>query len=349
MKKISTNILLLTLLLITWHATAQTTEHHQVDTVTYAGPGVEGQPRPRGIVIKYERLPGFDIESESDDPRIGNGEGRVRRHNKFSASVGAPLINRPQTKLIIGFNYELEEFNFEDISETSYSLYRYLEDKNLKSVGLQLAYQHSIDSRKFYLIRAKGELNGDYTRDDINISDYFKGTIDLAYGWSLSPYYSIGVGVEYGWVFGRQRIYPGILYNRTFNDKWGVEAIFPAAVRVRRNVDEKTYLYAGYRLEGGSYDIFADATELQQFGEIELRRTDIKGLLRMEREIYDFVWFAVEGGFRQYYRHRVFEEPGDKDELIKNDLAGAGYIGVELYLVAPRKWMEKGQVRKRPF
>ncbi|MDX5422652.1 MAG: DUF6268 family outer membrane beta-barrel protein [Hymenobacteraceae bacterium] len=319
------------------YAWAQDPETESIDI--YASPGVRGMGKPRGVVIGYERIPQFDIESESDDPRLGDGSGRIRRHNQFSVRALAPLINKPQTKLILGFGYELEEFNFDNLTESSYSLYRYLEDKNLKSIGLQLAYLHSLNERNFYLIRVKGELNGDYTRDNINISDYLKATVDLAYGWKKTPDYAIGVGVQWGYTFGRQRVYPGILYNRTFNPKWGVESIFPANARLRYNANEKTLFYVGYRLEGASYDIFADKTVLSQFNEIELRRTDIKGLLRMEREIYDFLWFAVEGGFRQYYRHRIFDEVGSRDELITNDLAGAGYIGVELYLVPPRKWV----------
>ncbi len=347
MKKISTSILLLTLLLIGRQAAAQetTTRDTNIDTTEYASPGVEGMGKPRGIVISYERLPGFDIESESEDPRLGNGEGRIRRHNQFGIRALAPIVNKPQTKVVLGFDYELEEFNFEGLNESSYSLYRYLEDKNLKSIGLQVAYLHSLNERNFYLIRVKGELNGDYTRDDISISDYLKATVDVAYGWKKSPYYSIGVGLQLGYTFGRQRVYPGILYNRTFNPKWGVESIFPANARLRYNANEKTLFYAGYRLEGGSYDIFADETELAQFNEIELRRTDIKGLLRMEREIYDFLWFAVEGGFRQYYRHRIFDEVGSTDVLIKNDLAGAGYVGVEVFVVPPRKLLEKSKNR----
>ncbi len=309
----------------------------------YASPGVRGMGKPRGVVVSYERLPNFDIESESDDPRLGNGKGRIHRHNKFSVRALAPVLNKPQTKLIVGFNYELEEFNFKDLTPTSYDLYRYLEDKNLKSIGVQAAYLHSLNQRNFYLIRAKGELNGDYTRDDINISDYLKVTIDLAYGWKKTPDYAIGVGLQWGYTFGRQRVYPGILYNRTFNQKWGVESIFPANARVRYNANEKTLFYAGYRLEGASYDLFADKTELKQFGEIELRRTDIKGLVRMEREVYDFLWFAVEGGFRQYYRHRIFDEVGSRDELIINDLSGAPYVGVEVFLVPPRRFTEKNR------
>jgi hypothetical protein len=343
MKKIKFLLHALACLWLVQQAQAQTTTEAGVleDVVDYASPGVEGMGKPRGVVIGYERLPQFDIESESDDPRVGNGQGRIQRHNKFSVRALAPVLNKPQTKLILGFNYELEEFNFDGLTESDYALYRYLEDKNLRSIGLQLAYLHSINERNFYLIRVKGELNGDYTRDNISIADYLKTTIDLAYGWKKSPDYSIGVGLQWGYTFGRQRVYPGILYNRTFNQKWGVESIFPANLRLRYNANEKTLFYTGYRLEGASYNLYVDEPPLSEFGDLELRRTDIKGLLRMEREIYDFLWLAVEGGFRQYYRHRLFDEVGSRDELITNDLAGAGYIGVELFLVPPRKWVEK--------
>ena len=307
----------------------------------FASPNVRGMGRGRGIVIGYERLPNFDIDSESDDPSVGNGSGRVHRHNKFNWRVFAPVVNKPQTKVIVGVDYQLEEFNFGNLDPASYPLYRYLEDKNLRSFGLQVAFLRSLDERRFYLVRLSGDLNGDYTRDDINVSDYLKVNVDVAYGWKRSPDFALGVGLQLGYTFGRQRVYPGILYNRTFNDKWGVESIFPANARLRYNLNEKTLLYGGYRLEGSSYNMFVDETPLSRFGDLELRRTDIKGLLRLEREIYDFAWFAVEGGFRQYYRHRIFDEIGSRDPLIINDLAGAGYVNVELFFVAPRKWVSK--------
>lgn len=322
-------------------AQAQTPETEALEE--FASPGVRGMGRSQGVEIRYERLPNFKIDSDSDDPRLGNGSGRVDRHNKFSVKAYAPLLNKPQNKVVLGFNYELEEFNFENLTPASYDLYRYLEDKNLKSIGAQLLYLHSINQRNFYFVRVKGELNGDYSRDDIKVSDYLKGTVDLAYGWKKSPDYVIGVGLQWGYTFGRQRVYPGILYNRTFNPKWGVESIFPANARLRYNLNEKTLFYTGYRIEGASYNMYVNEPPLSEFKELELRRTDIKGLLRMEREIYDFIWFAVEGGFRQYYRHRLYDEIGSRNELINNDLAGSSYVGVELYLVPPRKFTQKNR------
>ncbi|PVY44114.1 DUF6268 family outer membrane beta-barrel protein [Pontibacter virosus] len=349
MKLALPKLLLIPLLLLGEQALAQETEQDLTDvqkqTKEYASPGVRGMGKSRGIVIGYERLPQFDMESESDNPEVGNGRARVRRHNKFFVRALAPVMNKPNSKLILGIDHKFEEFNFENVSPASYSLYRNLEDKNLKSLGLQLAFLHSFDEVRFMLVRAKGELNGDYTRDNVNVSDYLKTTVDMAYGWKRTPDFAWGVGLQLGYTFGRQRIYPGIMYNRTFNDRWGVESIFPANLRVRYNVSEKTLLYTGYRIEGASYNLYASEPPLSQFNDIELRRTDIKGLLRLEQEIYDFLWFAVEGGFRQYYRHRAFDVVGSRDELITNTLKGAGYIGIELYAVPPRKLLERSQNR----
>ena len=338
MKKICFLLLLLLTAADLTHAQTQDTEDVK-ELVDYATPSVIGQGRSKGIVIGYERLPQFDIKSDSDDPRIGNGNGHVRRNNKFEVRAFVPVVNQPRTKVIFGFEHKLEEFNFSDAN--NYSLYRNLEDKNLKSIGVQLAYLRSLDNERFYLVRVKGDLNGDYRTKNVSISDYLKTTVDVAYGWKKSPLFSWGIGVQMGYTFGRRSIYPAILYNRTFNNNWGIESIFPANVLLRRNISEKTLLFTGYKLEGASYTMSLDEAPLSDYGQLELRRTDIKGLLRLEQEIYDFLWFGIEGGYRRYFRNRVYDEVGSRDELISNDLSGAGYIGVELFVVPPRKMLEK--------
>lgn len=338
--------LLMFFLFATEVAFSQVQDAKPTEGLQYATPSVVGMGRSKGIVIGYERLPQFDIESESDNPKIGNGSGHVRRNNKFFVRGFIPVVNKPQTKVVIGLDHRFEEFNFDNVNTSNtgnYSLYENLQDKNLRSVGAQVAYLHSINEGKFYVLRVKGELNGDYRTEDISLTDYLKTTLDLVYGWKKSPEFAWGVGVQMGYTYGRRSILPAILYNRTFNEKWGVESIFPANVIVRHNVSDKTLLFAGYRLEGASYNLNATTGTLAEFGQLELRRTDIKGLLRFEQEIYDFLWFGVEGGFRRYLRNRVYDDVGSRDELIINDLAGAGYVSVELFLVPPRRLLERNR------
>jgi hypothetical protein len=332
--------LLLSFLLIAGIAQAQVQSSEEVkEIIDYATPSVEGQGRSKGIVLGYERLPQFDIKSNSDNPQIGNGNGRVRINRRFDARAFVPIMNRPRAKLIFGIGHRQEEFNFSDAN--NYSLYKNLEDKNLKSTGIQVAYLRSLDEKKFYLFRISGELNGDYNTDDVSLDNYLKTTFDAVYGWKKNPYFSWGVGLQFGYTYGRRSVLPAILYNRTYNNKWGVESIFPANIIVRRNISEKTLLFAGYKLEGASYTLNANEGALAAFNPIELRRTDVKGLFRLEQEIHDFLWFGVEGGYRRYLRNRVYDNIGSSTELIENDLAGAGYVRVELFVVPPRKMLER--------
>ncbi len=335
-------LLVLLLLGVADVARAQVLESEELkEVIDYATPSVTGQGRSKGIVIAYERQPRFNIKSESDNPRIGNGNGRVSRFNRFEIRAFVPVMNKPRTKLIVGFDHSFEEYEF---SETNnYSLYQNLEEKHLNSIGAQVAYLRSLDNKRFYLVRVKGELNGDYRTDNVNVSDYLKTTLDIAYGWKKNPSFSWGIGVQMGYTYGRRSILPAILYNRTFNERWGIESIFPANVILRRNVSEKTLLFGGYKLEGASYNLNAAGGTLGEFNPIELRRTDVKGMLRLEQEIYDFLWFGVEGGYRRYFRNRVFDENGSRDVLIANDLSGAGYVRVELFLVPPRRFLEKNK------
>ncbi|MFC7666266.1 DUF6268 family outer membrane beta-barrel protein [Hymenobacter humi] len=73
------------------------------------------------------------------------------------------------------------------------------------------------------------------------------------YGWKRSPNFSWGVGFQYGYTFGRLSLYPAVIYNRTFNSRWGVEALFPARVTARYNISQSSILYAGYTVDGYNY------------------------------------------------------------------------------------------------
>ena len=138
---------------------------------------------------------------------------------------------------------------------TNTSLYNNIENKGLTTIGSQLAIFRPVDKVHWYVFRIKGELNGDYTSDQLSVTDYLKVSADFIYGWKRSPTFAWGVGLQLGYNLGRQSIYPAIVYNRTFNDRWGVEALFPARVLVRRNLIAKALLFAGYELVSTNYNL----------------------------------------------------------------------------------------------
>jgi len=337
-----------------WLAQAQpdtiTTRSNVQSKKEFANPSVLGMGKSKGIIINYERQPDFGITSTSAEPGIGDKTGEVRRNNKVDIRAYAPLFNNPHFKMVAGFNYFFEEFNFEYPFPSEYPFYNNIEDKNLKSISGQLVMLRPINEKNFYVLRAKGELNGDYSSKEVAIPDYLKTTVEFLYGWKKSPVYSYGFGVQLGYALGRRRIYPAVLYNRTFNPKWGIEAILPANADLRYNASEKSLWFAGFSVDGGSYNINIRNPEFAGFETLELRRSEVRGRLRWEREIYDFLWFGFEAGYRENLNFNVFEKDANdggfifgtgEEPLIRNKLKGAALFNVEIFLVPPRRFLKQ--------
>ncbi|WP_345108671.1 DUF6268 family outer membrane beta-barrel protein [Hymenobacter algoricola] len=329
-----------------------------IDRQEFATPSVVGMGPSKGLVFHYERVPRFNVASTGKVVGLKDFSSEATKNARFNVKGYIPMVNHPHLKLILGINYEREEFAFRD-SPTGYELYDNIEDKGLKTLGAQLAVIRPVNTVNWYIFRVKGELSGDYTSSELSVKDYLRVSSEFLYGWKRSPTFSWGLGVQLGYTFGRFSPYPALLYNRTFNSRWGVEALFPARVTVRYNVAPNSLLFAGYSVDGLNY-ITKLRTPLQRNLEngmsdpgktalrtLELRETEVKFRLRWEREIYDFLWFGAEGGYRYNYAFDAFDRTNaDREKIIDSKLAGAPYASLELFIVPPRKFLKKTAGRK---
>ena len=317
----------------------------------FAVPSVVGQGPSKGLIAHLEGLADFKINSDLNDrDPAGKASSTVTKNRRAFIKGYIPVWNHPHLKVILGINYDREEFQFKDPDNSIF--YRNLEDKGLKTIGTQLAVIRPVDEVHWYIARVKGELNGDYTSSELSIKDYLKMSGEFIYGWKRSRYLAWGVGAQLGYTFGRQSLYPVILYNRTFNPRWGVESLFPARVTVRRNVNPKTLLFGGYTVDGLNYNIKLREPLANGLRTLIVRETEVKFRLRMEREIYDFLWFGVEGGYRYNYSFNAVDEETNRRALfstgvanrpktVQNSLGTVPYASIELFLVPPRKFLKK--------
>ncbi len=326
------------------------TEQVTKDPKELANPSVVGMGKSKGIIVSYEGQPDFGITSTSPEAAIGSRTAEVRRNNKFDVKAYVPIVNNPHFKMVGGFNYSFEEFNFEEPGmNSSYPFYENLEDKKLKSISSQLVMLHAVDEVNFYVFRIKGELNGDYSSKEVAVPDYLKTSAEILYGWKKRSDLSYGVGVQISYALGGRRIYPAFLYNRTFNSKWGLEALLPANADIRYNASEKSLLFAGFSLDGASYNINVQSIGLPAYETLELRRSEIRTRVRWEREIYDFLWFGVEAGYRANLSFNAFEKESNDGfmfakratPVIDNKLKGAAIFNVEIFLVPPKRFLKQ--------
>lgn len=343
------------LLLIPWLSAMPLQSYAQEDTTRqdkeYANPSVEGTARGKFLIFKYQRVFGYQFNSTAankDKLAIGNANADIENSNIAEIKGFIPLWNRPHFKTVLGVGYEREEFNFEKPDTIKYLYHQNLQDKGLKSLSAQLAFLRPVNYKNYWILRVKGQLNGDYTSDELSFNDYLKVTAEFMYGWKKSKYFSWGIGAQLGYTFGRQTIYPAILYNRTFNSHWGIEAVFPATVKMRYSPSEKAFFYFGYELDGYSYNIkvdkypFSQSPVFSNIKTIELRHNDLKFNARYEQEIYDFLWFGLEGGYRMNIAYDAFETGSDrKTTLIETDAGGAPYAEASIFFVVPRAFLKR--------
>lgn len=306
-------------------------------TRKFCDPKLEGMARSKGLTILYERTLDSKINSTSADPLIGNGSAIVRRNNKFDFRIKIPVWNKPGFKVIVGFKYSLEEFNFKTPEGLNYALYQNLEDKNLKSIGGNLNILKPLNETKYLAFRINTDLNGDYSADEFGKSSFLKYSFAAIYGWKRCETKTAGFGIYYSYTFGRRSIYPVLVYANTFNKRWGVEALLPATLKVRHNFSEKTLLYAGYEIEGGAYHIKIDNPPLNTYPSLELRRSNIRFSVDFEREIHDWLWFGISAGLRQPLAMNLSRSASaTREDIIESDLALAPFFNANIFIVPPR-------------
>ncbi|WP_210518343.1 hypothetical protein [Hymenobacter terricola] len=319
------------------------------DAQTFANSQVVGMGPSKGLIVKYERIPGnFSIRS-SGVGGVPDYRTDVSKNANLVIKAYAPLLNHPHLKLVLGLNYDRQEYQFrEPATSDQYGLYGNIENKGLSIIGAQLAVIRPVDAVHWYLFRTKTELNGDYNSDELDINNYLKVTSEFIYGWKRSSTFAWGLGVQLGYVLGRQSIYPVLVYNRTFNPRWGVEALFPARVLVRRNLSPTSLLFAGYEVVSNNYNLKLRNTfptpNNPAVRALELRQIDVKFRLRYEHELLSFLWTGVEAGYRYNYEFNAFDRTDNtRDRIINSQLGGTPYASLDLFIVPPRKLLQKAE------
>lgn len=329
------------------------------DQKQFANPSVLGIGPSKGLIVRYERVPRFGVASRAEVVGLPNYDTDATKNARLSIKGYIPALNHPHLKVIVGLSYEREEFRFAGTPANN-ELLANLEDKGLKSTAVQLAVIRPVDAVHWYLARVKGELAGDYTSSELSKKDYLRVSAEAFYGWKRSPRFSWGLGFQYGYTFGRLSFYPAVIYNRTFNERWGMEALFPARVLLRYNASPRSLFYTGYGVDGLNYIVHLNRGALTRrtdaglpdptktpLQSLEVREIELRARLRWEHELLSFLWLGAETGYRYNYAFDAFDRTNaDRERIIRSTLAGAPYFSLEVFVVPPRKLMEKSGVRR---
>jgi hypothetical protein len=279
----------------------------------------------RFISLGYEYQGAHDIDiPEAQLP----GTRRFDNARGLRLAINAPVISGTRGILNVGGFYWRTAYAGGSSPATLYSP---LVQQGLRSAGLNATLFKPLGEQTFLVVQGGADYNvlketGSATGQAMTYS------ASAIYGWKRSDNLMWGLGASRTYRMGRLIYVPVLLYNRTFNEAWGVELLLPARGLVRRNINSKTLATLGYELEGNQYLITSITPGKEQF----LQRGEIKPRLNFERNLVGFWWLAVQAGVRVNGRFVVVDRYDGKErhQLITPVLGNPFYCNISLNLVS---------------
>ena len=326
----------------------------------FCSPKIEGLSPAKLISIGYDYQMGYDMSADTLNSiqtgqggfNLGPQDARVLSSHGLRLGFNIPVISKTNLVWQLGANYWEQRYNFADEASLSNPMLKSLSAYGLKTAGISTTLFKPLDDKQFILFQGSADYSGNYTLKDMMPLNYLKYSAALIYGKRPTELKQWGVGVARTYRVGEINYIPVVLFNMTdVQNKWGTEILFPARAHVRRTINSRNMLFAGYELEGQSYRMWnTSSTDAYQMSddELEIRRGEIRLRMVYEFSLKDFIWMSVQAGYRINYRFDMDRLIGGEENyrafglidgtppyVMINNLTNPLYFNVSINLVSP--------------
>jgi hypothetical protein len=324
--------------------TAQVADSTVVDDMDYSKFGdAEGVKRfatqkvlnqtPNRIVsVGYEYHGGFSMPGVLQYPLTTPKDFKANRLSGLRAQVNIPVISN--TKLIwqLGANYWGSNLKFDTTGNNAFITK--LQSKGMHTAGINTTIFKPLNEKNFLIFQASADVNGVFDGlDEVN-SKAITISGAIIYGWKKSEKNMFGIGISRTYRAGQAIFVPIVLWNKTFNDRWGMEMLLPARAHLRRNFSTSNILQLGYELEGNQYWMSTASPN----GQVFIQRGEFKPRLMWDKKIKGFFWLNAQAGLRYNWRFDVMNEYDarkDSQLFFRSKLNNPFYFSIGLNFVSP--------------
>ncbi|MEM1121956.1 MAG: DUF6268 family outer membrane beta-barrel protein, partial [Bacteroidota bacterium] len=195
----------------------------------------------------------------------------------------------------------------------------------------------------FYLLQSMGEVNYLGVQARVAYSGNYDGLVDLdnfyrqiriSAIWGVKKREDLewGIGLNYSENFNRRIVLPFFLYNRTYNERWGLEAAFPVSVKMRYNFNPRSLLLFGPEFSSATYALKNDPN--LPGDDYYFRHMELQFGVKLEQELTPWVWASIHGGMQVNFDSR-YENTLDINERFDPDLITGAFLRIGLFLSPP--------------
>lgn len=325
------------------HASAQTDSTDNFDyskfgdaegVKRYATQKVVNQTPQRILSLGYEYQSGFTMPSIKLGPLLpASQDFQVEQVQSIRAQANIPVISTNKIIWQMGLNYWSSKFNIANAASNSFT--SRIHANAMTSAGINTLLFKPLNEKNYLILQASADFNGVFSsfKDINNRSLTVSGT--AIYGWKTSDKNMMGLGVSRTYRAGSVLHIPVLLWNKTFNDKWGMELLLPARGHLRYNFSTTNMLQLGFELEGNQYWMNLPNS---QNGAVFIQRGELKPRIMWERKISGFVWLSAQAGIRYNWRFDVMNEYNgkrDNQRYFSSNLGNPLFFNISINLVSP--------------
>jgi len=297
-------------------------------------PGVPNKSRGRGLEVSFLHTAKSSLNEEDGFPlTLPRSELTLQQ---FSVKLRAPIINKEGLKLLVGAIYRPEHYEFNPVGADYQSIFKYLDDRTLKSTGFEGIFSKSWNERLYSSFRLRVLFNGDYSGFLNTDSRYAIYNFSGLMGIKKQDNKEWGVGINFTHSFRNTIALPFFLYNHTFNDKWGIELVLPAIIMGRYNISETSILFLGLRYNSRSYSIEVDEATPQIFN---LNHSEVRAAFTLEQRVHPWIWLDLTTGV-QYNFSTDFDAKDNPTASFQVEPGTSPYFKIGVFLSPPDSFLK---------
>lgn len=299
----------------------------------YCSQKVLNQTPQRIISLGFEQYGAFEMPGVSFNSKQAPSQIDINQVNAIRAQVNVPVISTNKLIWQMGVNYWSSKFNVANPNVNEFATA--LSNNALLTAGLNTTVFKPLNEKNFLIFQASADVNGlfENVNDIQNKAMTASGTI--IYGWKTSEKNMIGAGLARTYRAGRLLHVPVLFWNKTFNDKWGMELLLPARGFVRYNFSTTSMLQAGFELEGNQFLVRLPQTlSINTY----IQRGEVKPRIMWDKKLTGFLWLNAQAGLRYNYRFDVvnrYDAMEESQRFFSSNLGNPLFFNISLNFVSP--------------
>lgn len=302
----------------------------------YCKPGVRNKSRSKGVELSYQYLSDGVISAPNGEFTEPLPE--FSKFRKFRAKLSLPIIRGEQFKTIIGYSYDAEQYELNDINNDHQGLIESTDNVNFKSSSFNLNLAFSPNATNYIGAKFSLSYNGSYDNLVSFSTRYavYGGGIALGFKKHEDNEWGIGIGGSKNFRGQGFRVIPFLFWNKTLNDHWGFQITLPSSFNLRYNHDDKTILIASANYNGDSYSFDQVVIDNRP---IAFNHSEILTVLKLQRQIVPWLWLDAQAGYHFNF-NSSFELQSTQEELFEIDPGNNVVLKFGIFISPPDKFLE---------